>query len=345
MVKKVLLEKFEGNPILKPRSGWEKEAVFNPAAFFFDGKVFLFYRANGDWSEAISRLGIAWSRDGYHFERFGEPIFEPKLDFEKWGIQDPRTTIIGDTLYMTYVGCPGRCDPPLSILEKMGLPREEFERIVAEKKGTIPRIGLASLKLEFLKEPTKIKNKFIRYGPITPPDVHQRDAALFSEKINGLYAMVHRPRNWVGPEYGTHAPSIWIGYSRDLINWGNHRIVMRPRENWESEKIGAGPPPIKTERGWLLIYHGVDDKHVYRAGAALLDLDDPLRVIGRLSYPILEPKEDYERIGVVPNVVFPEGAVVLNGELFVYYGAADKYCCVATCDLEELLDALEESGE
>lgn len=342
MSKRIELERYEGNPILKPTKGWEKEAVFNPAAFYYDGKVYLFYRANGDWEEALSRLGCAFSKDGFHFERHSEPIFEPKEDFEKWGVQDPRTTILGNKLYMTYVGCPGRCDPPAAMFPKLGITGEKARRLLEEKRKTIPRIGLASLELRHLSEIEKIKEKFVRHGAITPPDVHQRDAVLFSEKINGKYVMLHRPRNWVGPEYGTHAPSIWIAYSDDLIHWRDHKIVMRPKEKWENEKIGAGPPPIKTDRGWLLFYHGVDENHVYRCGAALLDLDDPTKVIGRLRYPILEPKEYYEKEGVVPNVVFPTGAVVINGEIFVYYGAADKYCCVAVVDINELLDALEE---
>jgi beta-1,2-mannobiose phosphorylase / 1,2-beta-oligomannan phosphorylase len=103
-------------------------------------------------------------------------------------------------------------------------------------------------------------------------------------------------------------------------------------------KVGAGPPPIKTKHGWLLIYHGVDNDHVYRAGAALLDLKDPGKVLGRTTQPILEPKEPYEKNGDVNNVVFPTGASVRDAKLFVYYGAADKVCCVATADLENLVD-------
>jgi predicted GH43/DUF377 family glycosyl hydrolase len=103
-------------------------------------------------------------------------------------------------------------------------------------------------------------------------------------------------------------------------------------------KVGAGPPPIKTKQGWLLIYHGVDNNHVYRAGAALLDLKDPGKVLGRTTQPILEPKEPYEKNGDVSNVVFPTGACVIDAKLFVYYGAADKVCCIATTDLENLVD-------
>ena len=110
--------------------------------------------------------------------------------------------------------------------------------------------------------------------------------------------------------------------------------------DWEIKKIGAGPPPIETEKGWILIYHGVDENDVYRAGVALLDLNEPWKVIARCEKPILEPEKDYEIEGDVPNVVFPTGAVVIDNELYVFYGAADKVCCVATIGIDELLDLL-----
>jgi len=115
---------------------------------------------------------------------------------------------------------------------------------------------------------------------------------------------------------------------------------MKPEEDWEAKKIGAGPPPIETEKGWLLIYHGVDENEVYRAGAALLDLKEPWKVIARLPEPILEPEKHYEKVGDVPNVVFPEGAVLIGDELIVFYGAADKYCCAASINIDELLNEM-----
>ena len=120
----------------------------------------------------------------------------------------------------------------------------------------------------------------------------------------------------------------------------DHKVVMEAEQPWEGMKIGAGPPPIKTDAGWLLIYHGVDPDRVYRAGAALLDLEEPWRVIARTSKPILEPEEAYEREGDVPNVVFPEGVAVVGEELLVFYGGADKVCCAASVNLGELVDYL-----
>ena len=116
---------------------------------------------------------------------------------------------------------------------------------------------------------------------------------------------------------------------------------MGPQADWEGAKIGAGPPPLRTEAGWLLFYHGVDERYVYRVGAALLDLEDPLRVVGRTERFLMEPEEDYERVGVIPNVVFPTAALPgPGGELLVYYGAADRVVGLATADMDELLNLL-----
>ena len=115
---------------------------------------------------------------------------------------------------------------------------------------------------------------------------------------------------------------------------------MKSEQRWEARKIGAGPPPVKTEEGWLLIYHGVDENRVCRAGAALLDLEEPWKVIACTPEPILEPEEEYERVGDVPNVVFPEGAVTIGDELLVFYGGADEVCCAASVCLDELVNYL-----
>ena len=155
----------------------------------------------------------------------------------------------------------------------------------------------------------------------------------------GKYFFLHRPSSWIGSTYGVDKPSIWLGEGNALTNFEKHILLLKPEEDWEALKVGAGPPPIKTRAGWLVIYHGVSREKVYSAGAALLDLHDPSKIIGRTKTPILEPKEPYEKLGDVNNVVFPTGACVVdNDKLFVYYGAADKVCCLATADLNYLLD-------
>jgi predicted GH43/DUF377 family glycosyl hydrolase len=304
--------RYKYNPVLTPRAEnwWESKAVFNPAAVYRDGKVHLLYRAIGEYEHYISRIGYAISEDGYNFKRvYEDPVFWPEEKYEKWGCEDPRTTEIEGKIYMTYVA-----------LEKP-----------AKEGGGPPKTALAE---------TEDFTKFERLGIVTPKGADDRDVVLFPEKIKGSYVMLHRPHNWIGEKYGTEKPSIWIAYSEDLSEWNGHRLLLKPKEKWEEVKVGAGPPPIKTEEGWLLIYHGVDRKKVYRAGVALLDLRDPSQVISKTSKPVLEPIEEYERRGDVPNVVFPEGAVVIDDKLLVYYGAADK--CIGVCEVElsELLSIL-----
>jgi predicted GH43/DUF377 family glycosyl hydrolase len=163
------------------------------------------------------------------------------------------------------------------------------------------------------------------------PGERNKDAALFPEKIKGRYCMFHR-----------REPDIWIAYSDDLLHWNDHQIVMRPRPGaWDRVKIGANGPPLKTDAGWLFLYHGFAEDMVYKLGVALLDLEDPTVVLKRQGEPILEPEEEWERHGDVPNVVFSCGQVMTGETLYVYYGGADTAIGVATADKDENLDFLE----
>jgi len=315
------------NPILEANSAreWESGAVFNCGATVgTDGPIYLLYRAvpqgytkkpdGSGYDNYVSSIGCAVSEDGRHFTRFARPVIEPLEEYERFGCEDPRVTrleIDGEVLYLiTYTAL---CAPAFS--------------------GAGNRVALAS---------TEDLRTFHKHGVVIP-DLEDKDAVIFPELIGGHIAMLHRV-----------APNIQIVYFdslEQLLNpredfWGAYRAsleeftVMRPKYEWEAKKIGAGPPPIRTDAGWLLIYHGVDANHIYRAGAALLDLKDPSRVIARSPHPILEPEEEYERIGDVPNVVFPEGAVTIGDELLVFYGGADVVCCAASVSLNELVNYL-----
>ncbi|MFP4057774.1 MAG: glycosidase [Candidatus Brocadiia bacterium] len=154
-----------------------------------------------------------------------------------------------------------------------------------------------------------------------------KDAALFPRTFAGRYAALHRP-----------PPNIVLSYSRDLAEWTDHAVVMGPEQEWERAKIGAGAQPIRTDAGWVCVYHGVAEGHVYRLGIALLDLEEPSKVLRRQAEPILEPETEWERRGEVPNVVFACGAVLLGRELWVYYGGADSVIGVARGDIREFLD-------
>ena len=163
-----------------------------------------------------------------------------------------------------------------------------------------------------------------------------KDGILFPEKINGEYVRLDRP---IGKDVG----SIWVSYSKNLVDWGRSELLMTPRQGmWDSYRIGASVPPIKTEHGWLEIYHGVKKTvagPIYRIGTVLTDLEQPHKVVARCNEPALSPREDYERIGDVGNVAFACGAVVEDsGEIKVYYGAADTCICVATTNFNELIE-------
>lgn len=170
-----------------------------------------------------------------------------------------------------------------------------------------------------------------RKGLIFHPE--NKDVAIFPEKVGGKYIALHRPNN-----SGFGKASIWYSESPDLIHWGSHQCIVRPRENhWESMKIGGGAPPIKTPEGWLIIYHGKGDNSLYSLFCLLLDLDDPSRVIKRAEEPLLTPTEDYETQGFFPNVVFSNGIVEKDDQIFIYYGASDETVAVAIIDLDTLL--------
>jgi predicted GH43/DUF377 family glycosyl hydrolase len=318
------LKRYERNPVIEPRGDdWESIATFNCAAAYKDGKIHVLYRAVGDYVHYASHIGYATFTEGLNLlERSEEPVFCPDLKLWEVSIEDPRLNEVEGELYMTYI-ITITPSPPGAVRRRLGIPKP---------KTAAPRIALA--KVEDFKS-------FERLGIITPYDADERNTVIFPEKIGGKYAALHRPSNWVGPDYQVDSPSIWFAFLDDLPGrMYDHKVVMEPEQPWEAKKIGAGPPPIKTDKGWLLIYHGVDWNHVYRAGAVLLDLEEPWKVIGRTPEPILEPEEEYERIGDVPNVVFPEGAVIIGDEIFVFYGAADKVCCVATAPLDELIEHL-----
>lgn len=173
-----------------------------------------------------------------------------------------------------------------------------------------------------------------KLGLIFAPD--NRDVCLFPEKIGGLYWALHRP---APAHFGS--PGIWIGSSPDLIHWGNHKSVLDASvSGWDQRKVGGGAPMLKTEKGWLQIYHGVDQEQRYCLGALLLDLDDPTRTVARLAQPLMEPVAPYERDGFFGKVVFTCGATLRGEQLNIYYGAADEVMGLATIPLSTLWQLL-----
>jgi predicted GH43/DUF377 family glycosyl hydrolase len=251
---------------------------------------------------SVSHLRLLRSCDGRSIDREGAARFEPQSEFEEFGIEDPRITRIGDTYWFTYVA--------------------------VSRHG--PATALAS---------TKDFATFTRHGVIFP--IENKDVVLFPETIDGEYVALHRP---VGGTPFTQ-PEIWLASSSDMVHWGRHRVLLGSDSGWDAGRVGAGAPPLRTPDGWLEFYHGstrpAGDGSVgaYSAGALLLDLHEPHRIVRKSPKPILVPETDFEQSGFVPNVVFPTGVVDRGETLLVYYGAADTACAVVELSMDDILAA------
>ena len=293
------MTRYRGNPILTPLSEhpWESKMVFNAAAAYLDDRVHILYRAIGE--DGVSRLGYASSSDGFSIdERLQSPVFEPVDAEERCGCEDPRLTSLNGRYVMAYTAFHDR-----------DLCAFQIAMTTISQKDLL--------------------NKHWKWGDrwYPFPGVQNKNAAILPRKINGNYVMLNR-----------FHPDICIAYSTDLRRWNDIRAVMGPRfRMWDCVKVGITGPPIEIDEGWLMIYHGVDEKRVYRLGVAILDKEKPERVIYRSRQPILQPEEDYERFGYVPNVVFSCGSVILDNQLLIYYGGADTVIGVASFDLNEVI--------
>jgi predicted GH43/DUF377 family glycosyl hydrolase len=327
----ILLKKHENNPIIQPNPNnkWESRATFNSAALYEDGKVHFVYRALGD--SDLSVLGYATSKDGVTIdERLDEPIYIPREPFETpggnkfktfaehfasgggyGGIEDPRITKVDDTIFMTYVAFDG-ATPPRAALTS--IPVEDFLDRKWDKWET-PKL-------------------------ISAPGMVNKSAVLFPEKINGKYVMLHRVY-----------PNILVDELDDLkFDKGyltGHYFIPPRKRFWDSKKVGAGAPPIKTKDGWLLIYQsvGYQDSSRYKIGAMVLDKDNPGKVLYRTNNPIISPDQSYENDGFKAGVVYPCGAVVKDNNLFVYYGGADSVVCAAEANLDTFLEQMKYNRE
>jgi len=261
-----------------------------------DPRVILYKGKN--YLTTLSYLRLVASDDDIHFQEDQNypPIFG-KGDLEAFGIEDCRVATMDDGFYLSFTEVS-----PIAV-----------------------GVGLIV---------TKDFKHYDRKGMIFPP--HNKDCALFEEKINGLYYAFHRPSS---PELGGNY--IWLAESLDRIHWGNHKCVAVTREgSWDETRVGAGGPPIKTSEGWLEIYHGANREHRYCLGALLLDLNDPCKVLARSEEPIMEPIAEYEQTGFFGNVVFTNGHYVKDDMIKIYYGASDEVICSAEFSITEILNSL-----
>lgn len=251
-----------------------------------------------EYLTTLSHLRLVCSDDGKIFyEPDGYPPILGYNKLEAYGIEDCRVVKIEDTYHLTY-----------TMVSHLG-------------------VGVGLIR-------TRDWKTFTRDGMIFPP--HNKDCAIFNEKINGKYYALHRPSS---PQLGGNY--IWLAESPDLVHWGNHQCLATTRQTmWDSARVGAGASPIKTEKGWLEIYHGANEDHRYCLGALLLDLKNPAKVIARSQQPIMEPLADYERVGFFGNVVFTNGHDVEGDAIHLYYGASDEVICRADFSIQEILNSL-----
>ncbi len=328
------LKRCEENPIVAPGGySWRRVATFNPGVVLDEEGVFwMLERACSNLAPLHSHFGLLRSDDGIHFKHVSdEPVFTAaQLGTPRGTVEDARVVRIDGTYYMTYVhrNYVSSCYP-----NGVGIPLYSDPSDVPDGDLNNYRSGVATS--------TDLRT-WENLGLVTGENLDDRDCVLFPEKINGRFAMLRRPMNFVGPEFGCDGPSIWLSYSDDLLEWTTPTLVAAPENPaWEGGKIGAGATPMKTDEGWLIIYHGVDAGVTYRSGVMLLDLDDPTKVVARSSEFILEPEEYYERTGlIIPNVVFPSANVVKDETVFIYYGCCDTCISLATVPLKTLLDYL-----
>ena len=348
---KDIAKRFAQNPLLSPADlkpsteGLEITCLLNPGVFRYDGKIWLLIRVaerpaqkdniisfpiltgegkiqiieidkndpdlkatdarvinyqGKDYLTTLSHLRLVCSDDGISFyEPEGYAPIMGEGILQTFGVEDCRVTFLENKYYLTFTA--------------------------VSDNG----VGVG------LKTTTDWKH-FQSHGMILPP--HNKDCAIFEEKINGLYYMLHRPSSVdIGGNF------IWLAESTDGLHWGNHKCLVKTREgSWDSARVGAGAAPIKTDEGWLEIYHGANAEHQYCLGAFLMDINDPSKVIARSEEPIMVPSEEYELTGFFGNVVFTNGHVLEpDGDtLTIYYGASDEVVCAARFSIRDILARL-----
>jgi len=335
------------NPLLTPsvvhpsRDGLRVECLLNPGVFRHDGKICLLVRVAERPARQEGRVRIPFLQDG-HLEVLDLAADDPELD-----TSDPRVFRYRDKGYLSTLS-------HLRLFTSGDGTHFHDAGLQLHGEGDHEAFGIEDCRVSTLEDGrflltytavsengygpglriTRDWKHFEPCGMILPPP--NKDAAIFEEKMGGRFYCLHRPS---GVVVGGH--DIWMGSSPDLLNWGHHRCIARTRPGlWDSARIGAGAAPIRTDRGWLAIYHGADHKSCYRLGALLLDLDEPWKVLARSEKPIMEPSTDYERNGFFGSVIFTNGHLVDGDRITIYYGAADSVICGASMSIRDILTTL-----
>lgn len=345
-----LAQRFSQNPIITTKDirpsypGLVVECVLNPGVFEYDDKIWLMLRVaeRPVQKENIVSLPVMGQDNTLRILEFGKD--DPELD-----LSDARYVRYRQTTYLSTIShlrlvCS---EDGVRFYE----PEDRQTRIFG--RGDLETFGIEDVRVSLIEGVyhltyTQVSENGVgvglmrtrdwvdisREGMIMPP--HNKDCALFEERIGGKYYCFHRPS---GIDLGGNF--IWIASSPDMIHWGGHKCIMHTRPGmWDSARIGAGAAPIRTAEGWLAIYHGADNNNRYCLGAVLLDLNDPSVVLYRSESPLMEPQADYELDGFFGNVVFTNGHLVDGNEITLYYGASDEVICAATLSVPDILAEL-----
>ena len=328
--------------ILNPTNRkFESKGVFNPACIRKGKYVHMFYRAWDD--KEHSTIGYCKLEGPLKVvERAKKPFLYPEGSYEHH-VEDPRIVYLNGTYYLTYIAYDGR---NVRIAYATSKDLKKFT-----KKGIIsPEITYDLAEDLFRTCKSKLKERYFLFESyfkdLNGSDVliWDKDAFFFPKKINGKFALIHRILPDIQVIYFKNFKDLTLSYWKQYFKKLCDHVVLESKHWYETRNVGGGCPPIETDKGWLLIYHAVDDMDVgktYRAGAALLDKKDPTKVIGHLHEPLFSPTKRWEIKGNVDNVVFPTGAVIFDKRLYIYYGAADKRIAVVSVDLDELLNEIE----
>nr|WP_321413669.1 glycoside hydrolase family 130 protein [uncultured Allomuricauda sp.] len=338
------------NPLLSPKdlkpsqSEMVVECLLNPGAFTYQGKTGIVLRVAERTKQKDGMVSVPIYGEKGKLKIMDFALDDPKLDNS-----DSRVITYDGEQYLTTIS-------HLRILfSKDGVAFEEFQEYPPLfGQGEYESYGIEDCRVSQigntyyltytmvssngvgvgLKTTTDWKN-FKSHGMIFSP--HNKDCAIFEETIDGRFYAFHRPSS---PELGGNY--MWLAESLDGIHWGNHKCIARTRSGkFDSARLGAGAAPIKTEKGWLAIYHGADHKHRYCLGALLLDLENPSEVISRSETPIMEPEETYEKVGFFGEVIFTNGHVLDGDDIHMYYGASDEHVALATLSLSKILETLD----
>ncbi len=343
-------QRFVQNPIINTRDiqpsqpGLIVECVLNPGVFSFEGKTWLLLRVAERPVQQPGRITFPVMQTDGSLKILEFAVDDPELDLSDARLVHYRGQTYLSTISHLRLVCSDDgihfhepTDRPTKIfgygpLETFGIEDCRVSLIDDVYHLTYTQVSENGVGLGLMR--TRDWREFERVGMIIPP--HNKDCCLFEEKIHDQYYCLHRPS---GVDLGGNF--IWLASSPDLKHWGGHQCILRTRKGmWDSARVGAGAAPIRTDAGWLEIYHGADEHHRYCLGAVLLDLNDPSIVLARSEEPIFEPDAEYEQTGFFGNVVFTNGHLLAGDQVTMYYGASDEVICGATLSVREILASL-----